>query len=79
MRVSTADACDKLHTRYLEILDQLAGLPAGGSVSEKGRSLSVSAAELEKQLEVITKQAAALGCPVGRINEPAVIISRARA
>jgi hypothetical protein len=74
-----AERCAKLHARYDEILDQLAGLPAAGSASEGGRSLSVSATELKAQLDLVTEQAAKLGCPVGQINEPSVIISRARA
>lgn len=79
MAVNPTTECAKLHARYSEILSQLAGLPATGSASEGGRSLSVSASELKGQLEIITQQAAMLGCPIGLINEPGVIISRARA
>ncbi len=78
MAVNPATECAKLHARYSEILDQLAGLPAAGAASEGGRSLSVSAAELKGQLEIITQQAAMLGCPIGRINDPAIVISHAR-
>jgi hypothetical protein len=77
--MTDAERCAKLHARYDEIINQLAGLPAGGSASEGGRSLSVSAAELEKQLEIVTKQAAGLGCPVGQIGDIAIVYSRARA
>jgi hypothetical protein len=76
---TTAERCAKWHARYDEIMDQLAGLPAAGSASEGGRSLTASASELEKQLEIVIKQAASLGCPVGTMGDPAVLISRARA
>lgn len=76
MAVNVATECAKLHARYSEILDQLAGLPAA-SVSEGGRSIS-TAAEMKAQLDLITQQASMLGCPVGTVGDPAVIISRAR-
>lgn len=76
MAVNVETECAKLHARYSEIMDQLAGLPAV-SVSEGGRSVSV-ASELKAQLEIITQQASMLGCPIGRINEPAIVITRAR-
>lgn len=76
MAVNVDTECAKLHARYSEIMDQLAGKPSG-SVSEGGRSISY-ASELKAQLEIITQQASMLGCPIGRINEPAVIITRAR-
>lgn len=77
--VDTPTMCQLLHARYAEVIGALAGLPVAGSVGEQGRSLSVSSSELKGQLELITEQAAALGCPVGRINTPAVFISRGRA
>ena len=79
MSVAVTTLCTALHARYTEIIGQLAGLPAGGSVSEKGRSLSVSASELTAQLKVVTDQASMLGCPVGTIGDPAAVITRARA
>lgn len=76
---TTAERCATLHARYDEILDQLAGLPAAGSASEGGRSLSVSASELKGQLDLITDQAAKLGCPIGDIGDPGCIFTRGRA
>ncbi len=76
MAVNVENMCTLLHARYTEILGQLAGLPSV-SVSEGGRSLS-TASELKAQLDLITDQAAKLGCPVGTINDPAVVITRAR-
>lgn len=79
MPVNPATECAKLHARYTEIMDQLAGLPAAGSVGELGRSVSVSSAELKGQLDLITQQAAMLGCPIGSIGDPAIITTRGRA
>jgi len=74
--VNVESMCTLLHARYAEILGQLAGLPSV-SVSEGGRSIS-TASELKAQLDLITQQAAQLGCPIGTINDPACVFTRAR-
>lgn len=76
MAVDVTSMCTLLHARYAEIVGQLAGLPSV-SVSEGGRSIS-TASELKAQLDIITQQAAQLGCPIGTIGDPACVITRAR-
>lgn len=68
-----------LQARYIELAGMLAGLPPGGSVSEGGRSMSVSAAEIEQQMATLEKRLAAWGISVGGIGDPAIYVTRGRA
>ena len=77
--MTNAERCAIVHARYDELLRLRLGLPAGGSASEGGRSLSSSPADLEKEIEVMVREANDLGCPIHAAGIPAVIISRARA
>jgi hypothetical protein len=76
---TTAQRCATLNARLDELIDQLAGLPVGGSVSEGGRSVTVSAAEIQAQIDNTLALMARFKCSQERIGDPAVIISRARA
>jgi len=76
--VNISTVCDQLATEYSRIIGMLSSLPVGGSISEGGRSISATATELQARLDLITKQAAALGCPIGTMSDPFVITSTAR-
>lgn len=77
MPVNAETECAKLHAAWSQLNDELTALPLVAA-SEGGRSLSLSASDIEARMTILEKRASQLGCPIGRINEPAVVISRAR-
>ena len=78
MAVDVAATCESLHQQYAALVAQMASIPAV-SVSEGGRLIGASAADLEARLKLIETRAAALGCPIGAIGEPFMIITGAKA
>lgn len=75
----SSSTCDQLREAYNAILAQLTAMPVG-TVSDRGRSISVQSAELKERLELIKKEAAINGCdgfpPV--VTNPVFAVSRVR-
>lgn len=78
MAVDPTTTCEQLHAAYAALVAQLASLPAV-AVSEGGRSISSSTADIEGRMRLIEQRAAALGCPIGTLNEPFFTVSGAKA
>ena len=79
MAVSVASVIASLEAEYTANLTKLAALE-GLDVSEEGRSINYSGARdsLTKRQREIEQTLAQLGAPIGTINEPFIVVSRAR-